>query len=36
MTMLWNAKAFDQPIDNDDFGLAILLDGVESLIERRG
>ena len=35
MTALWNAKAFDQPPGDDDFGLEILLDGVEALIERR-
>ena len=35
MTALWNAKAFDQPPGDDDFGLGILLDGVEALIERR-
>ena len=35
MTALWNAKAFDQPIGDDGFGLEILLDGVEALIERR-
>jgi len=35
MTALWVAKAFDQPPGDDGFGLEILLDGVETLIERR-
>ncbi|MGI9083771.1 MAG: TetR/AcrR family transcriptional regulator [Aeromicrobium sp.] len=35
MTALWNAKAFDQPIGDDDYGLEILLDGVEALIDSR-
>ena len=35
MTALWVAEAFEQPLGDDGFGLKILLDGVEALIERR-
>jgi AcrR family transcriptional regulator len=35
MTALWEAGAFDHPLGDEDFGLAILLDGVEALIGRQ-